>query len=89
MEIHRFQANSVDFLLKSADFEDSAASRHQNPSRNPWISTKSVDFQNCFPDVALLKVEREMRIFSDFDGNPGISSKICGFHAKIHGFPVF
>ena len=90
MEICGFQAKSMNFMLKSAEFEDTAASRHQNPSRNLWISTKSMDFQtNCFHDVALLEVEREMRIFSNFDGNLWILSKIHRFHAKICGFPVF
>ena len=54
--------------------------------RNPWISTKSADFKNCFPDVALLEVEGEMRIFSNFDGNPRISSKIREFQVKISRF---
>ena len=46
---------------------------------NLQISTKYVDFQNCFPDVALFEVEREMRIFSNFD-------KIHGFQAKSVDF---
>ena len=65
---------------------------------NLWTSNKicrfwrkSVDFikTKCFPDVDLLEVEREMRILSNFDGNPWISSKnpwilnkICRFQGN-------
>ena len=71
------------------DFEDSAASRHQNLSRNLWVSTKSVDFQNCFPDVALLEVERNEDFFLIWIEIRGFQAKSADFMLKSTAFQYF